>query len=134
MRFGVSFRLLPSEKTMTTIYVASTEAFAGKTSLAMNIAEHMALVNRIGVAVFSLEMPREQIALRFLSSHSRIQTGKIRRWTVNEEEKSRIMTSANTIREANLFIDDSTSLSVFDLRSRLRRLSNEESIQIVFVK
>jgi replicative DNA helicase len=105
----------------------------GKTALAMNIAENMSIDGGLGVAIFSMEMPRDQITLRMLSSQSLIPPRKIKSWYLNDEEKERIINTADRLSGANLFIDDSSTLTVFDVRARLRRLMADHKIHAVFI-
>jgi replicative DNA helicase len=105
----------------------------GKTALAMNIAEHMAITQKLGVAIFSMEMPGRQIMERLLSSSSMVPFSKIRKWELSSEENARVMTACDNLQAANLHIDDSTSSTVFDIRSRLRRLMAETRIDVVFL-
>lgn len=98
----------------------------GKTSLAMNIAIHVALHEKLPVAIFSLEMPAVQLLTRMLATHARLDMKKLRggRLTPNEEE--RITEAANELFNLKMFIDDSGGLSSFDLRAKARRLKQKE--------
>ncbi|HLT31745.1 MAG TPA: replicative DNA helicase [Myxococcaceae bacterium] len=97
----------------------------GKTSLAMNMALHCAMKEKRPAAIFSLEMPSEQLLMRLLSSAARVDMKKLRggRLTPNDEE--RLTEIAGTLFEAPLYIDDTGSLSPFDLRAKLRRLKQK---------
>jgi replicative DNA helicase len=106
----------------------------GKTSLAMNIALHVAAVEKRAVAVFSLEMPAVQLLTRMLATHARVDMRKLRggRLTPNDEE--RISEAANELYKLRLYIDDSGGLSSFDLRAKARRLKQrEDSLGLIVI-
>ncbi len=100
----------------------------GKTTFAMNLAEHAALSGDQPVAVFSLEMPAEQLAMRMISSIGRVELQKLRTGKLAEQDWPRI-TSAITLlnQKKNVFIDDTPSLTPTDLRARARRLKREQN-------
>lgn len=97
----------------------------GKTTFAMNIAEHAAIKAKAPVAVFSMEMPGEQLALRLMSSLGRIDAHKIRTGQLEDEDWPRITSSVSMLSEAPIFIDDTPALSPNELRARCRRLARE---------
>ena len=94
----------------------------GKTSFAMNIAEHAALNADMTTAVFTLEMPREQIALRMLCSDARVEMQRVRKGTLHDDDWMRLAKSLGPLAAAPLYIDDTAALSPTQLRSRCRRL------------
>ena len=94
----------------------------GKTSFAMNIAEHAAVNKRKTTAVFTLEMPREQIALRMLCSDARVDMQRVRKGTLHDEDWIRLAKSLAPLSAAPMYIDDTAALSPTQLRSRCRRL------------
>lgn len=96
----------------------------GKTSLALNIAAHAALRAKKAVAVFSLEMPEDQLAMRLLSAETRVEMKRIREGRLGQAHMEKIAAAANQLWEAPLYIDDSGSLSSFELRTKLRRLKS----------
>ena len=93
----------------------------GKTSFAMNIAEHAALCNKT-TAVFTLEMPREQIAMRLLCSDARVDMQRVRKGTLEDSDWLRLAQSLAPLSAAPMYIDDTSALSPTQLRSRCRRL------------
>jgi replicative DNA helicase len=100
----------------------------GKTALAMNIAEHVAMVKNKPVAVFSMEMEREAIAQRCLSSVSGAGLRKIREsWTIQDDEWTLLNAGISRLSKSPLFIDDSAGLTIGGLRSRALRLASELS-------
>lgn len=94
----------------------------GKTSFAMNIAEHAAVNQGKVVAVFTLEMPREQIALRLLCSDARVDMQKVRKGTLHDDDWIKLAQSLPLLAASQMFIDDTSALSPTQLRSRCRRL------------
>ncbi|MDQ2695714.1 MAG: replicative DNA helicase [Pseudomonadota bacterium] len=97
----------------------------GKTAFAMNIAEHVALRQQQPVAVFSMEMPGEQLAMRLLSSLGRIDHDRIRTGKLLDEDWPRLTSSMALLSDKKLFVDDSASLSPTEVRARARRLYRE---------
>ncbi|MDR1064800.1 MAG: replicative DNA helicase [Oscillospiraceae bacterium] len=96
----------------------------GKTSIALNIALHAARESKKAVAFFSLEMSREQLALRLLSSESRIDGKKLQTGRVSSEEWKRLAEAASSISKTEILIDDNASLSVADMNAQCRRVRN----------
>ncbi len=105
----------------------------GKTSFLLNIAEHMAVVDRVPVAVFSLEMSREQLVQRLLSSYARYNLRQMRRGMITPEDWTALQTAAGDLHNAPVFIDDSAMLTPLQLRAKARRLKAQHDIQAVFV-
>lgn len=98
----------------------------GKTTFAMNIAENIAMNSPKPVLVFSMEMPREALMLRMLSSFSRVNQSELRSGQLKDHDWSKVFATINMISERmNLFIDDTPALTPSDLRSRARRLARE---------
>lgn len=94
----------------------------GKTSFALNIAEHVAVECHLPVAIFSMEMPGTQLAMRFLSSVGRLDQHRIRTGRLNDEEWKRLTYALGKLHEAPIFIDETPGLNPTDLRARARRL------------
>ncbi len=105
----------------------------GKTSFAMNIAENAALNNDSSVAVFSMEMPGEQLALRMMSSLGRIDSHNLRTGKLDELDWPRLIGSVNQLSKAKLFIDDTPALTPTELRARTRRLKREHGLDLVVI-
>lgn len=97
----------------------------GKTTLAMNIAEHVAISSRAPVLIFSMEMPGEAIVMRLLSSLCRIDQLRIRTGRLTDEDWPRISSTVSMLSEAPLYIDDTPGLSPAEMRARARRLTKE---------
>lgn len=97
----------------------------GKTTFAMNIAEHAAIKQGLPVVVFSMEMPGEQLAMRMMSSLGRIDQHKLRTGRLGDEDWPRVTSAVGILSEAPLYIDDTPALSSTELRARARRLKRE---------
>jgi len=103
------------------------------TTLAMNIAEHIALVDNLPVAFFSMEMSGEQLALRVLSSFGRIHLSNLRSGNLSEAEYDKLVSADALIRKAPLYIDETGALSPMDIRARARRLKAQYDIRLIVV-
>jgi replicative DNA helicase len=97
----------------------------GKTSFALNIAENIAVRNKLPVVVFSLEMTGEQLVQRLLSSYSRVDQGSIKRGDLTHEEMDNLYLAVNELRTAPIHIAESPGINVIDLRARVRRLKDQ---------
>ncbi len=105
----------------------------GKTAFALNIAEYMAMDNHQPVAVFSLEMSKQQLAQRLMSSRSGVEAQRMRRNTLRPDEFRRLQEVVSETYEAPMFVDDTPGLSVLELRAKARRLAIQHDIKAVFV-
>ena len=105
----------------------------GKTSLAMNIAEHAALNAHIPTGIFSMEMPGEQLAMRMVAAFGRINQSRLRTGSLEDEDWARITSAVPMISEACLFIDDSPGLTSTELRARARRMKREQNIGLLVI-
>lgn len=97
----------------------------GKTAFALNIAEHAAIKEKLPVAVFSMEMPGEQLAMRMMSSLGRIDQHRVRTGKLEDDDWPRLTSAVSLLSEVNLLIDDTPALTPGELRSRCRRISRE---------
>ncbi len=97
----------------------------GKTTFAMNIAEHAAIKSGLPTAVFSMEMPGESLAMRMLSSLGRIDQHRVRTGKLEDDDWPRLTSAVGLLAEAPMFIDDTPALSPNELRARARRLARE---------
>src|SRR5437773_6826607 len=105
----------------------------GKTSLAMNIAEHVAVGERLPVGVFSLEMTSESLVLRMLCSRSRVNLRSIRDGFLAERDFPKLTGSAGKLAGAPLFIDDTPALSILQLRAKARRMVQQYGIKLFVI-
>lgn len=97
----------------------------GKTTFAMNIAEHVVIKSQVPVLVFSMEMPGDSLVMRLLSSLCRIDQLRIRTGKLEDEDWPRISSTVSMLSEAPLYIDDTPALSPAEMRARARRLAKE---------
>jgi len=105
----------------------------GKTAFAINIAEHAAIKGKESVAIFSMEMPGEQLAMRMMSSLGRIDQHKIRTGKLEDEDWPRLTSAVSILQESKMFIDDTPALTPSELRARCRRISREHGLDLVVV-
>jgi replicative DNA helicase len=97
----------------------------GKTAFALNVAQHAALSSKTGVAVFSLEMSKEQLVLRLLCSEARVDQSKVRAGHAADRDFPKLVMAASRLAEAPIYIDDTPALSVLELRAKARRLKRD---------
>jgi len=105
----------------------------GKTTFAMNLAENAAIKLQVPVAIFSMEMPGEQLSMRMLSSIGRIDQHKIRTGRLEDEDWPRLTSAVGLLAEAKMFIDDTPALTPNELRSRARRLKREHGLGLIII-
>ena len=105
----------------------------GKTALVMNIAEHVAVQERLPVGVFSLEMSSQQLVQRLLCSRARVNLQKVRDGFLAERDFPSLTAAASKLAEAKIFIDDSAGLSILELRAKARRLRAQQEVQLIIV-
>ena len=105
----------------------------GKTSLAMNMAGYAALYGGKSVAVFTLEMPREQIALRLLCSDAKVNMQRVRSGTLAPDDWMRLARSIGPMSNSRIFIDDTAGITPTQLRSRCRRLMMDKGLDLIVV-
>jgi replicative DNA helicase len=105
----------------------------GKTSLAMNIAEHVAIEQGLPVGVFSLEMTSESLVLRMLCSRSRVNLRNVREGFLAERDFPKLTGAAGKLSNSPLFIDDSSALSILQLRAKARRMFQQYGIKLFVI-
>ena len=115
------------------LVILAARPSVGKTSFALNIAEHAAVKEKKSVGVFSLEMSKEQLVLRLLSSVANIDSQRLRSGFLEELDFARIAPAMNALSEAPLYIDDTPSISTMELRTKARRLHAEAGLDLVIV-
>lgn len=115
----------------TDLIILGARPGMGKTSLALNFARNVALKSKKCVAVFSLEMTREQLVERLISSEAAIPSMKFRTGAFDSNEWSRIIESSGVLTECNLFLDETPGLTVAEMKSRLRRLNPKPDLVII---
>ncbi|MDH4163519.1 MAG: replicative DNA helicase [Nitrospirota bacterium] len=105
----------------------------GKTAFCLNIAQHVSVDNGKTVAVFSLEMAKEQLGLRMLCSEARIDAHKLRTGHIAESDWGRIAMAAGKLSEAPMYIDDTGAIGIFEMRSKARRLKADRGLDLIIV-
>ncbi|HEY2124355.1 MAG TPA: replicative DNA helicase [Chthoniobacterales bacterium] len=120
--------LHPSE-----MIVIAARPSMGKTALAMNIAEHVAINEKMAVGVFSLEMSSQQLVQRLLCSRARVNLQKVRDGFLGERDFPSLTAAASKLAEAKIFIDDTAGLSILELRAKARRLKAQQDVQLLIV-
>ena len=120
--------LQPSE-----LIILAARPSMGKTALALNIAENVALRHREPVAIFSLEMSKESLLLRMLASEARVDAHKFRTGHLNRDDWGKITGALSNLGEAPLWIDDSASSTVLEMGAKARRLKRERGLSLMIV-
>ncbi|HEV2206451.1 MAG TPA: replicative DNA helicase [Candidatus Acidoferrales bacterium] len=120
--------LQPSE-----LIVLAARPSMGKTALALNIAENVAVRQREPVAVFSLEMSKESLLLRMLASEARVDAHKFRTGHMNRDDWAKVTTGLANLGESPLWIDDSASSTVLEMGAKARRLKRDKGLSLVIV-
>lgn len=115
------------------LIVVGARPAMGKTSFAMNVAEHAALNKGKVTAVFTMEMPREQIAMRMLCSDARVDMQRVRRGTLRDEDWDRLARTLGPLSAAPMYIDDTSAITPTQLRSRCRQLKMDKGLDLVVV-
>ncbi|WZL79412.1 replicative DNA helicase [Eubacteriales bacterium mix99] len=105
----------------------------GKTSFALNIAQYAAVHSKVPVAIFSLEMSREQLVQRMLSCQAHIELQKIRTGDLAEEDWIRLVHAATPLSQAPIYIDDTPAISAMEIRSKARRLKLEHGLGMIVI-
>ncbi len=105
----------------------------GKTALAMNIVQHAAVIEKVPVAVFSLEMSMDQLAIRLLCSIGRVDSQRLRTGKLIDSDWPKLTRATGMLSDAPIFIDDTPAMSVLDMRAKARRLKAEHDLGMVVV-
>lgn len=105
----------------------------GKTAFVLNIAQHMAFKNDVTVAIFSLEMSKEQLVNRLFSLESKVDSQSIRTGNLSDEDWAKLIEGAGIIGKSNLIIDDTPGISVTELRSKCRKYKLEHNLGIIII-
>jgi replicative DNA helicase len=105
----------------------------GKTAFCLNIAQHAAITAKVPTAIFSLEMSKEQLAIRLLCAEGRVDSARLRSGFLGESDWPKLTMAAGALSDAPIFIDDSAAISVLELRARARRLKADRGLGLVIV-
>lgn len=117
----------------TDLLILAARPAMGKTTLALNMAEHAAIRTKKAVAVFSMEMSASQLALRLISSNGRVNAQRLRSGQLEDEDWSRVTSAIRMLRDAKIFIDDTPGLSPDVLRAKARRLKREHDVGLIVI-
>lgn len=115
------------------LIVVAARPSMGKTAFVLNVAQNAAIDRNVPVAIFSLEMSREQLLLRMLASEGRVDAQRIRSGKLTPDDDAQIARAAGFLGNAPIWVDDSPGLSIYDIRSRARRLKASADIGLVVV-
>ena len=105
----------------------------GKTSLALSMARHVGVECNKRVAVFSLEMSKEQIVMRLLCSEAKVSNSRVRSGKLQDSDFPRLVDAASRIAQADIFIDDTPAISILEMRAKSRRLHRESPLSMIVV-
>lgn len=105
----------------------------GKSAFALGIAEYAGVVEKIPLAIFSLEMSKEQLVQRLLCSHAKVDAHKVRTGYLSPSDWPRLTAAAGKLSEAPIFIDDTPAISIMELRAKARRLKAQHNIQMIIL-
>jgi replicative DNA helicase len=115
------------------LIIVAARPSMGKTSLVLNIAQHVGTKTDMTVGLFSLEMSKEQLFLRMLTAEARIDAHRLRGGFLGERDWGKLSQAIGTLSEAKIFIDDSPAIGVLEMRAKCRRLSAEHGLDLVIV-
>ena len=114
------------------ILVAARPAM-GKSAFALNIATNAAVRAKVPVAIFSLEMSKEQMTSRILCSEAMVDSNKVRTGKIDDEEWSKLAAASGELSEANIYIDDTPGISIMEIRAKCRKMKIEKNIGLVVI-
>ncbi len=115
------------------LIIVAARPSMGKTALCLNIAQNASVRKKLPVAVFSLEMSREQLVTRMLCGEAMVDQQKVRTGQLTDEDWQRLTKAAGPLSQAPLFIDDSAGISVTEMRAKCRRLKSEHGVALVVI-
>ncbi len=115
------------------LVVIAARPSVGKTSFCLNMCEHISIKSGRTVGFFSLEMSREELALRLLCSEARVNLQQLRRRAISRDEKAKLAIAFGALLDARIYIDDTPSISVTEMRAKSRRLKMEHGLDLVII-
>jgi replicative DNA helicase len=115
------------------LVIIAARPSVGKTSFALNVAEHTALMQDKRIGVFSLEMSKEQLVLRLLSSTSGVDSQRLRTGFLDSDDFQKLVHGMGALDKAGIFIDDTPSLTLNELRTKARRMKREVNVDLIIV-
>ena len=105
----------------------------GKTAFALNIAQYAALETNVPVAIFSLEMSKEQLSMRMLSAESRVDSQRLRKGFLGETDWPKLTAAAGRLSDAPIYIDDTPAITVIEMKAKARRLKTEAGLGLIIL-
>ncbi|HBI93022.1 MAG TPA: replicative DNA helicase [Terrisporobacter glycolicus] len=117
----------------TDLILLAARPAMGKTAFSLNLVQNAALKGDASVAVFSLEMSKEQLVQRMLSAQSNVELSKIKTGSLGESDWPRIIDAMAVLSEANIFIDDTPGIKISEIRSKCRRLKIEKGLDLILI-
>jgi replicative DNA helicase len=115
------------------LIIIAARPSVGKTALILNMSENMGIYKKFKVAIFSLEMSKEQLCQRFICSYSKIDSHKARTGNFGENDFTKITQAAGELMHADIYIDDSSQINVLEMKAKCRRLKAKEGLDAIFV-
>ena len=115
------------------LIVLAARPGVGKTSLALNIAQHVAAQGQMPVAIFSLEMSARELGERLLCSSARVSSHRVRTGSLSGDDCTKLVQAAGELEKADMYIDDTAGLNMFELRTKARRLQAKQSLALIIV-
>src|SRR5207302_3382631 len=115
------------------LIILAARPAVGKTSMSLSLAHNTAIKHQSSVAIFSLEMSKEQLVQRLLSMDAGIDQQRLRTGWIEDDEWERIVYAMGTLSEANIWIDDTAGITTVEMRSKARRLHAERNIDLIIV-
>ncbi len=137
-KYGIPSHYIDLDKLLggfqrTDLIILAARTSVGKTSFALNLAVNAAVKSNATVAIFSLEMSAEQLASRLLSMESGVESPRIRSGQINEQESRKLSHAMSFLAEAPIWVDDTPSIPIMELRSKARRLAAEHGLDVLIV-
>ena len=117
----------------TDLVLIAARPAMGKTAFALNIAHNAVLKDSCKVALFSMEMSKEQLIQRMIAAESRVELNKLKNGNLDEEEWPKVITAMEVLSKTDIYIDDTPGISVVELRSKCRRLKMEKGLDMVLI-
>ena len=124
---------LPSGLQNSDLIIIAGRPSMGKTAFALNIAQYAALEMGVPVALFSLEMAREQLATRMLAAEARVDSQRLRKGFLGETDWPKLTTAAGRLSDAPIYIDDTPAITVIEMKAKSRRLKAEAGLGLIVI-
>ena len=129
----IEFDTLTAGLQASDLIIVAGRPSMGKSALALGMAEYAGVVEKVPLAVFSLEMSKEQLVQRMLCSHAKVDAHKVRTGYLSTSDWPRLTAAAGKLSEAPIFIDDTPAISVMELRAKARRLKAHHDIKFIIL-